>query len=92
MILNQKSEEKWLCSWKEKYGDFIAPKIDSVSEWERTSLFKMMRLRRSSALQTHYLTLSNVGIIGDFYEDDYNDDFDDADFNYDDNYNDDFWC
>ena len=50
----------------------------------------MMRLRRSSALHTHYLTLSNVGIIGDFYEDDYNDDFDDADFDYDDDYNDDF--
>ena len=51
-----------------------------------------MRLRRSSALQTHYLTLSNVGIISDFYEDDYNYDFDDADFDYDDDYNDDFLC
>ena len=35
-------------------------------------------------------SLTNVGIIGDFYEDDYNDDFDDADFDYDDDYNDDF--
>ena len=89
MILNQKSEVKSLYSWKEKYGDFIAPKIDSVSEWEWTPLFKMMRLRRSSALQTHYLTLSNVGMIGDFFDEDYNDYFDDADFDHDDDYNDD---
>ena len=47
-------------------------------------MFKMMRLRRSSALQTHYLTLtlSNVGIIGDFDDDDYDDNVDDADFDY----------
>ena len=82
MILNQKSEVKSLYSWKEKYGDFIAPKIDSVSEWEWTSLFKMMRLRRSSALQTHHLTLSNVSILGDFDDDDYDDNVDDADFDY----------
>ena len=50
----------------------------------------MMRLRRSSALQTHHLTLSNVGIIGDFDDDDYDDNVDDADFDYDDDYNDDF--
>ena len=43
-----------------------------------TPLFKMMRLRRSSALQTHYLTLSNVGIIGDFYAYDYDNNFDDT--------------
>ena len=42
----------------------------------------MRRLLRSSALQTRYLTLSNVGIIGDFDDDDYDDNVDDADFDY----------
>ena len=42
----------------------------------------MRRLLRSSALQTRYITLSNVGIIGDFYAYDYDDNFDDTDFDY----------
>ena len=51
----------------------------------------MMRLRRSSALQTHHLTLLNVGIIGDFDDNDYGDNVDDADFDYaDGDNNDDF--
>ena len=52
----------------------------------------MRRLLRSSALQTCYITLSNVGIIGDLDDDDgYDDDFDDADFDCDDDdYNDNF--
>ena len=50
----------------------------------------MMRLRRSSALHTHYPTLSNIGIIGDFDDDDYDDNFDDTDFDNDDDDYDDF--